>query len=196
MAHAAKKRTVFFILLAVLTLAVVYLVMLWRYDAAIVNYGRKAAYLSTRGYARVLGVRQFDEAAFLDEYGAPEHQYRWEDANDAGRMLIRDEYSTFEVLYAYRIENPRDTDPVLVLVIFQDDALRFGKQRVGVGSTREEVRLAYANDPQVDAEELAHSALDYPGADEGFYGEDWSRILFCYDDEGTVESMAFEPPAF
>jgi hypothetical protein len=58
------------------------------------------------------------------------------------------------------------------------------------------VHNAYEKEPVINQDELAYSSEDFPGLDEGFYGDNWSRILFCYDDEGIVTSMAYEPPSF
>lgn len=44
--------------------------------------------------------------------------------------------------------------------------------------------------------EIVYSAEDFPNLDEGYFGEDWSRILFSFDDAGFVTSIAYEPPSF
>ncbi|MEZ4627880.1 MAG: hypothetical protein R2912_07285 [Eubacteriales bacterium] len=75
------------------------------------------------------------------------------------------------------------------------ESIKFGRKQIGVGSSREEVHKAYENEPIISQSELAFSLEDFPNLDEGYFGEDWSRILFCYNDAGIVTSMAFEPPS-
>ena len=160
------------------------------------GYNRKSRYLSTDGYAAVIGCKEFYEKEILTRCGDPESRARWVDSEKNDRTLILDQYEKFDVLYVYTDWYKGEPYNTLLYVIFKHESLRFGRMKIGIGSTKEEVHLAYAKEPMVDAEEIAYSAEDYPDVDEGYYGEDWSRILFCYDDAGRVISMAYQPPAF
>ena len=166
------------------------------YDQQFIGYNRAAKYLSTSMYAKTLRLDGFNEESILREYGSPSSQTRYTDQKNGDRILIHSQYATFDVWYVYTDWYADEPYNTLILLVIKNDSLRFGRLDIGIGSTREDVHRAYANDPVISAKELVNSAEDYPNVDEGFYGEDWSRILFCYDDNGVVESMAYQPPAF
>jgi hypothetical protein len=166
------------------------------YDQQFIGYNRTAKYLSTSMYAKALHLDGLNEKSILREYGAPSSFVRHTDQKNGDRILIHGQYATFDVWYVYTDWYAGEPYNNLVLLVINDDSIRFGRLDIGIGSTREDVHRAYANDPAISAKELAYSAEDYPNVDEGFYGEDWSRILFCYDNNGVVESMAYQPPAF
>jgi len=84
----------------------------------------------------------------------------------------------------------------LIQITFKSETLRFGKRQIGIGSTRDDVQKAYRRDEKVDQEDLAYCAINFPGVEEGYYGESWCFILFCYDADGKVVSMAMQPSAF
>ncbi|MEA4949375.1 MAG: hypothetical protein VB034_09505 [Eubacteriales bacterium] len=166
------------------------------YDQQFIGFNRAAKYLSTSMYAKVLRLDGFNEESILREYGKPSCQVRYADQKNGGRILTLGQYLAFDVLYVYADWYACEPYNNLILLVVKDDSFRFGRLDIGIGSTREDVRRAYGKDPAISAKELAYSAEDYPNVDEGFYGEDWCRILFCYDDNGVVESMAYQPPAF
>ncbi len=157
--------------------------------------GRKAAYLSDEGYADVLGVADLDYEEILQQYGEPENQKLWSSADEPDRKLLDCQYSDFNVRYVLSEDRNHETSYRLTLLTITSKDLRFGRLKIGIGSPRLAVRIAYLFDKKIDADELAYSARDDPGVDEGFYGEDWCRILFCYDEHGRVTSMAYDPPA-
>lgn len=166
------------------------------YEQQFISFNRKSVYLPIKGYSDELGLDAFNESSIIRKYGVSRVQIRSVDQNNENRVLILDQYPKFDVLYVYTDWYASKPYNTLICIIFKDNSLRFGKLQIGIGSTQEEVHRAYAKEPMVSTEELAYSAEDYPNVDEGFYGEDWSRILFCYDENGVVESMAYEPPAF
>jgi len=157
--------------------------------------GRKAAYLSDEGYADVLGVADLRYEEILQQYGEPENQKLWSSADEPDRKLLDCQYSDFNVRYVLSEDRNHETSYRLTLLTITSKDLRFGRLKIGIGSSRLAVRIAYLFDKKVDADELAYSARDDPDVDEGFYGEDWCRILFCYDEHGRVTSMAYDPPA-
>ena len=62
--------------------------------------------------------------------------------------------------------------------------------------SKEEVKKAYIKDQKIDEDELAYCSIDYPNVDEGYYGDRWCFILFCFGEDDTVISMAMQPPGF
>jgi len=155
-----------------------------------------AAYLPTSKYTRELGLKRFDEESILQVYGAPANRTRWVDHDHNDRTLILDQYPAFDALYVYVDWHEHEPYNDLIQIEFKSDTLRFGRRQIGVGSTMEEVRKAYRRDEKVDEEELVYCAVDFPGVDEGYYGESWCYILFCYDADGKVVSMAMQPSEF
>ena len=172
------------------------LIALCNYDSQYSDYGRKAEYLSNRGYARVFKVNRLNYQNLFKKYGMPIKEETQAIPEVTDRRVVFMQYPSFELYCVEYQETDGTVARALYLLIVLDDTLQFGRNQIGIGSTREDVHRAYANDPAISVKELAYSAEDYPNVDEGFYGEDWSRILFCYDDNGVVESMAYQPPAF
>ena len=156
----------------------------------------RAAYLFTRGYSRELGLTRFDEESILRAYGKPLSRTKWVASEQNDQTLILDQYRSFDVLYVsvdwYEGKHYND----LIQIVVKSNTLRFGRKEIGIGSTKEEVQRAYKRDEKITDEELAYSAVDFPDVDEGYYGEKWSRILFCYGEDGKVISMAMQPSAF
>jgi len=194
MVHKARGWLIAALIVAALSIA--YFIFVFHYDSRLTDYGRKAEYLSTRGYARVLGLRGFDAKDIVKRFGVPVRQTRWIDPVYPERELVRDAYPAFDTISVTGEHSDGTIYKIVFLVVFKDESLRFGKMKIGIGSTKEEVHRAYAKDPIIEADELICSAHDYPDVDEGYFGEDWSKILFCYDEAGKVESMAYEAPAF
>jgi hypothetical protein len=166
------------------------------YDKQFTDYGRNAEYLSNFGYARAFNVNRLDYESLSQKYGTPINKETQAIPDSTDKRIIFMHYPSFEMCCVEYKETDGTVARALYLLIVLDDTLQFGRNQIGIGSTREEVHRAYAKEPAISAKELAYSAEDYPDVDEGFYGEDWSRILFCYDDNGVVESMAYQPPAF
>ena len=196
MTHTKNQRRFKLVLLGLIVIVVALLVMMCRYDQQFTDYGRKAEYLSNRGYARVFKVNRLKYDSISNEYGLPIKEETQAIPEVTDRRLVFMQYPSFELCCVEYKETDGTVARTLYLLIVLDDTLQFGRNLIGIGSTREEVHRAYAKEPAISAKELAYSAEDYPDVDEGFYGEDWSRILFCYDENGIVESMAYEPPAF
>ncbi len=191
-----RNRRILLAIVFTLFMIIAIIIVIENYNQPFSGYNRKSRYLSSNGYAAVLGCKEFYEEEILTQCGEPESRIRWVDSEKNDRTLILDQYEKFDVLYLYTDWYKGEPYNTLLYVVFKHESLRFGRMKIGIGSTKDEVHQAYAEEPMIDAEELAYSAEDYPDVDEGFYGEDWSRILFCYDDAGRVISMAYEPPAF
>lgn len=186
----------FKLVLAIVLIAAALFIAMCNYDTQFTDYGRNAAYLSNFGYARAFKVNRLSYEAISKKYEDPVKEETRVIPESADRHIVLMQYPSFEMICVEFEKTDGTTGRSLALLIVQSDTIYFGKQAIHVGSTREEVNRAYAQEPKISADELAYSAEDYPEVDEGFYGEDWSRILFCYDGEDTVESMAYEPPAF
>ena len=196
MTHTNNQRRLKLVLLGLIVIVVALLVMMCHYDRQFTDYGRKAEYLSNFGYARVFNVNRLKYESISKKYGIPIKEETQAIPGVTDRCVVFMQYPSFELCCVEYKETDGTVARALYLLIVLDDTLQFGRNQIGIGSTREEVHRAYAKEPAISAKELAYSAEDYPDVDEGFYGEDWSRILFCYDDNGVVESMAYEPPAF
>lgn len=182
----------FLVVLAVITS---YLIYVYFYDREMTDYGRDSSYLSNRGYARALGLSDFKYDSIQKSLGSPVKQTVLPEANEWGNTLVFLEYPDFRAAY---VEIPRPngtTQKALYLVTVWGESIKFGRKQIGVGSSREEVHKAYENEPIISQSELALSSEDFPNLDEGYFGEDWSRILFSFDDAGFVTSIAYEPPS-
>ncbi len=187
----SKKRLVLILTCVVLVLT---MVILTGYNY-ILNYcntmGRNSNYLSTCNYAAVLGVDQFEAESFIKVYGEPESIQRWFDSEYPDRELVLYSYPSFEILFLiYEYVNGETALSFLQIKIF-DDSFRFGLFKIGVGSSRNIIRLAFLLDPKLKDSEIEYESHDYPEVDEGYYAEDWWRVLFHYDDTGKVESMVY-----
>ena len=190
-----KHRLLLWAALSVLALFVAAFVCIWQYDQQFLP-GHKAGYLSDFGYTRALGLWRLDSSAIRRKYGEPEETEFRADPLQNDRMLIVCAYPSFQAVY---VENTHPSGKVvrsLVLLEITSDSLRFGRDRIGLGSTREQVQAAFKRDEAIGADDLRDSARDYPGVNEGYFGEDWCRILFRYNKNEIVESMAYEPSAF
>ena len=191
-----RKRGCLIAFLLCLGLAVSYLAVVFFCDRQMTDYGRDSNYLSNRGYARALGLRDFRYDTVLQKIGSPVKQTVQQEADQLGNTLIDLEYPDFRVAY---VEIPRangSTRKALYLVTVWGESIKFGRKRIGIGSSREEVHKAYEKEPAISQSECKASSEDFPNLDEGYFGEDWSRILFSYDDAGFVTAIAYEPPSF
>lgn len=196
MSHFDSKAKFKFIILSLFVCVAIFFFVMCIYDSHSTDYGRKAEYLSNRGYARVFKVKRLNYQYISKEYGIPIKEETQAIPGSMDRRVVIMQYPFFKMCCVEYKETDGTVARALYLLIVLDDTLQFGRNQIGIGSTREDVRRAYGKDPAISAKELAYSAEDYPNVDEGFYGEDWCRILFCYDDNGVVESMAYQPPAF
>ena len=190
-----KKVCLTIVLLLIVTTVSCFIVMC-NFDSQLADYGRTAKYLSNFGYARAFEVSSLDYESLIKKYGVPTKEESKDILESTGNRIIHLEYPEFNMACVEFKEADGTMKKSLFLIVVKDDSIRFGRKSIRIGSTREEVHRAYAQEPPISTDELKNSAEDYPNVDEGFYGEDWSRILFCYDENGIVESMAYEPPAF
>ena len=190
-----KKHGCLIAFLIVTALVVSYLVAVFFYDREMTDYGRESNYLSNRGYAHALGLRNFNYDLVLQTFGVPVDKTVQEHPDLEDIMLISLEYPEFRLNYTELTEFDGSTSRSLYLVTVWGESIKFGRKQIGVGSSREEVHKAYEKEPKISQGELASSVEDFPNVAEGYYGEDWSRILFCYNDAGIVTSIAYEPPS-
>lgn len=197
MKKTALRKNAFLIgLLLAITLFLSSYILLCRYDNRFTDYGRKSNYLNNFGYARVFKVNRLDTELIYKKHGDPICESTQTMTSQKNVRIVYARYPAFEMAYTETMDESGSTENHIFLMIVLDETIQFGWKKIGIGSTKEEVHQAYAKEPMIDTKELAYSAEVYPDVDEGFYGEDWSRILFCYDDAGRVISMAYEPPAF
>jgi len=150
----------------------------------------QAAYLSNHEYAASLGLEQFNSDSFWNTYGKPDTTQRWFDPSDTERELVLHSYPSFDVLYYVDTQNSGDEHLAFIEVIIKDSSIQFGNLNIGVGSQRSRIHAAFFFDPRLSAEETKYESHDFPGVDEGFYGENWWRVLFDYDDSDKVKTMA------
>lgn len=190
-----KKGCVIFSCVAIGLLAALFIAgFLW--DRQYTDYGRNAKYLSDRGYAHALGIPSLEYNPRMDRYhyGKPEKTERWVEEAYPNLTMVKHTYPNFDALFIASQDMDGTENLHMVLIIVTNENLRFGRMKIGLGSMKDEVHKAYAEDPQIDAEDLVYTTTNFPGADEGFYDDDWCRILFRYDAQGKVESMAYASP--
>ena len=152
---------------------------------------KKAFYLSITGYATALGVDQFTNENFVAAFGEPESIQRWYDPINPDRELVLHSYPLFDVLYL--VYNGLDgvTRLEFLQIVVKTDDIHFGILKIGVGSSRARVHLAYLLDEKLSRDEITYEAHDFPGAIEGYYGDRWWRVIFSYDDAGRVDKIAY-----
>ena len=191
-----KKNPILTILLILIALFISGYIVICNYDSQYTDYGRKSSYLTNFGYARALGVNRIAYDTLHQKYGTPVTEETYPSSGSSSAQLMHAEYPALDLYFVVEDTENGVAERSLFLVVIRDDSIHFGRKSIRIGSTKEQVHQAYASEPAISETELAYSAEDYPAVDEGFYGEDWSRILFCYDENNKVESMAYEPPEF
>ena len=151
-----------------------------------------------RAYEKAFGVKALEYDAFVAKYGEPERTEIQPEEQDYSKYFTG-YYPGFSISYVLvsqgRAEEPGSI-PRLVQIAITDENYRFGINRIGVGSTKKEVRAAYACSRPIDADELPYSERRFLNVDEGWYGDFWCRILFRYDGNDCVAAMAYQPSAF
>lgn len=193
--NSKLHRLLLWTALSILALFVAAFLCLWQYDQQFLPV-HKAAYLSDFGYARALGLWRLDEDAIQRKYGEPEETELRTDPLQKDRIRIVCTYPNFQAVYVEdALRSGKITRRLILLEVTSSD-IRFGRSRIGLGCTREEVQSAYKRDEAIKADDLLDSARDYPAVSEGYYGQNWCRILFCYNELGEVVSMAYEPSEF
>ena len=191
-----KKKWFLITLLMFFVLAVACFIALCNYDRQYTDYGRRSNYLSNRGYARALGANSFEYDVVLQKFGDPISATTIPQPDQHSITYVSLEYPEFRVDYVETQELNGSVKRTLYLMTVLSKYVQFGKNKIGIGSSQAEVHKAYACEPMIAQDELVYSAEVFPEVAEGFYGEDWSRILFCYNDDGIVTAIAYEPPAF
>ena len=194
-----KKHKLAKITISILLIAALLCLSYFCFEGFILDYmnrpSHRAVYLSEQGCADALGISALDYDSIQNEFGAATASDKVESDFRSGVLILEDHYPSFTA-YSTEVNEKDGLSHYTYLIKITDESRRFGWLHIGICSSRALVRLAYLFDETIDAKELAYSAEDYPAVDEGFYGEDWSRILFCYDENDKVESMAYEPPEF
>jgi hypothetical protein len=152
---------------------------------------KKACYLSTAGYAATLGIDQFSVEGFASVYGKPESTQRYRDSVNPNRELVLYSYPAFDVLYLVTSGLDGVERFMFLQVVVHSDEFQFGIIHIDVGSSRMLVRIAYLFEEKLSREDIEYESHDFPGAEEGFYGDQWWRVLFSYDSKGRVEKIAY-----
>ena len=160
------------------------------------NKDYRAVYLSTSDYAKELNLSALDYEDIQKEYGTPASIVREQSVVNPDAMLVCNEYLGVSIHYAEVTEFSGALSRYVYLISITGKKYRFGSLSIGIGSSRAQVRIAYLLDKRIESDELVYSATTFPNVDEGFYGDDWSRILFSYDDAGFVTAIAYEPPSY
>ena len=148
------------------------------------------------GYARALGLWRLDYNEIERKYDEPDEKEYRTDPLQKGRTLTVCSYPDFQTVYLEETLYSGEITRHLILLEVTSEKPRFGRNRVGLGSTRAEVQHAYSRDEKIEPDELLENARDYPNVSEGYYGQNWSRILFCYNEQGEVVSITYKAPAF
>ena len=155
-----------------------------------------AVYLNGNGYPKELGLASFEYEDIQKVFGSPDQRDCIRSLDNPNVDIVTDDYPGFVAHYSVSENVKKITHYYTYQITIKSDHYHWGWLKIGIGSPRFLIRIAYLLDSRISEKELAYSAKDFPNVDEGFYGEDWSRILFCYDDNGVVESMAYQPSAF
>lgn len=182
------------ILIGVGILIVAFSIACWvsAYRADIRTQNLKIAkYLSRNGYAAVFGVEHMEYAAFFETYGEPDKiEYVYEE--NVPRMWVIVEYPSFQLQgNLWEKGSAGSCNFVLRLqsITVKDASLRFGEKQIGLGSTRTEVETAYCEDTAMTQKQIEETDLS---ADIGFWGDYWTRILFCFDENDRVSAMMWK----
>lgn len=187
-----KKRIRVILICILICLVTACNVMFYLHDSKF-TYSRRAEYLSDAGYARAFGVRRIEYDAFVAKYGEPSSIIKQPAGNrNANRFVAH--YPDFSLSYVFWEWEPSAAQrriPRLVAIEVKSASYRFGRQKIGVGSTRSEIHAAYASDPAVSDESIAYYSEYFPEIEEGYYGEDWNCVLFDYGSDEHVTAMIF-----
>ena len=184
-------RTLLFCALGVILLCLIY----FCFEGFILDYinrpNHQAGYLSTSGYADALGVDRFSYDAFIKAYGEPDSTQRWVDPEFSDRELLSLSYGDFDVLYLVNIILNGETNLTFLHVAIKTERIHLGRFNIHIGSSRAFVRLSYLLDKKLSPEEIKYESHDFPDVEEGFYGDDWWRVLFSYDTAGKVDAITY-----
>ncbi len=188
------------IILLFVSIAVILCMVFFGFEGFLLDYINReehhAVYLNESGYTKELGLATFEYENIQSVFGSPDHRDCIKRLDDPNVEIVTDDYPGFVAHYSSAENSKKITRYYTYQITIKSDRYHWGWLKIGIGSPRLLVRIAYLFDSRISAKELASSAEDYPDVDEGFYGDGWSRILFCYDENGIVESMAYQPPAF
>jgi hypothetical protein len=185
-----RSRLIWILLLSVIALCAVFIIICVS-EKESTMFGRKSWYLSDEGYAQALGIDRLECESINKVYGEPESIERWFDPAHADRELVKHSYRDFDVLYFVDSLSTGEEQLVFIQLVIKTNLIHFGFMQVGVGVRRGAVRFAYMLDPKLSKSEIEYESNDFPEVDEGFYGENWCRIMFDYDDSGIVKEMAY-----
>jgi len=198
-----KFRTLPFILKAtiVVVLAACILCLLYFcFEGFLLDYSNnakhKGVYLSTSRFLEEIGIATYNLEDIQAAYGLSDSRTQEKSAENPDVELIADRYAAFTAHYTERLDRDGRKTNFTYLISIDGEEYHFGWLHIGIGSPRFLVRLAFLLDKRINAEELDQSATSFANVEEGFYGDDWCRILFRYDDAGYVNSIAYEPPFF
>lgn len=201
--YPMKFRTLPFILKAsiVVVLAACFLCLLYFcFEGFLLDYTNnakhKAVYLSTRRFLEEIGTASYNLEDIQAAYGSSMSSTRQKSTENPDVELITDRYAAFTVHYTEGLDRDGRKTSFTYFISIEGGDYHFGWLHIGIGSPRFLVRLAFLLDKRIKAEELDQSATSFANVDEGFYGDDWCRILFSYDDAGCVNSFGYEPPFF
>lgn len=160
------------------------------------NTSYRARYLSANGYFKELKLTSLEYEDIQKELGTPLSSEREKSVDNPDVVLLCDNYPGVSVQYSEITERNGTLTKYTKSITITENEFQFWLLRIGVGSPRTLVRMAYILDRKIGSNELAYSAKTLPDVEDGFYGDDWSRILFSYNDTGFVTSIAYEPPSF
>ena len=156
-------------------------------------------HMHDRAYEKALGIREIEYDAVVKRYGEPERvevlpgNQKYPDYYIACYAGLSCNYVMSEL---HPVAEPGVLTPVLTQITVMDDRFRFGKSKIGVGSTREAIHKAYEGSKPLNAEDVAYCMHEFPGIEEGYWGDYWCNILFSYDENDCVDAMAYQPSDF
>lgn len=186
-----KRKGILFFSLIFVVAAIAFIVATYQMNERSSYSDKKAAYLSTGGYAAAMGIDDFTNEAFLLAYGEPEYTQRYQDPAYPERELVLHSYPLFDVLFLVTSGQDEIERLKFLQVVEHSEKFHFGMLKIGIGSSRLLVRLGYLFDEKLSKEDITYASHDFPEAEEGFYADLWWRVLFAYDSAGRVEKIAY-----
>ena len=183
------------LLLAVLMISLLYFCFEGFLLDYINNAKHQAVYLNESAFTKGIGVASLEYESIQDAFGSADNRICIQSSTNPEAKLIQDDYLEFVAHYSM-IQMYSSPVYNTYLITITGTGKKFGWLKIGIGCPRALVRFAFFLDQRISTAELSNSSIDYPDVDEGFYGDNWSRILFCYDENGFVKSIAYEPSAF
>lgn len=148
-------------------------------------------YMTNEKYAAVINAPYIycRYTEFIEKNKNTEYHTEYRVINNVPRIELMGDgitYTFYPYVYSYNLLGKeavdRDTDNYrLVTIVITNDSYRFGKKKIGVGSTRAEVEKAYRNNME---------CYEREGMGRGYIDGSWLYVRFLYDEEDKVTQIS------